>query len=144
MTRTQRRWIGVLGALALVGSAIGLLGIGAALDAPTPDERRQFCAADRPGREVIAEFEMTARDYEAHIPRMGHAPELETNERVFVVAFEGAVEMPGAAGAPPAVDEHGRVIPREPVPETASGVVCIVRGTDATWYVDVDTTGIRP
>jgi hypothetical protein len=75
-----------------------------------------------------------ASQVRAHIPRMGISPELDTSDApAFAVQVDGQIpanKMPMMLGAPGA----------QP-PSVYVGVMCVVAGSDPTWYTGVDTTG---
>ena len=83
-----------------------------------------------------------ARDYRTHIPRMGRAPELETDDPAFVVIFRGSVTLPEVGAPPPAGSGDAPVSQGSGVAAVAeTGVICVVTDGQPDFYTNVDWTG---
>ncbi len=110
--------------------ASGVLATAAAL---APDSRLAGCGGANPNNQVRSAFELArARDFWSHFPSAPRgAPELETDETVYVVVFEGPVQVSKSV--------------------TLHDVVCVLRPPSDLYpdgeplvYYDVPLEGFKP
>lgn len=128
----------LLGATAAGALAVGVIG------ALAPDARLAGCGGANPANQVRAAFEMNqAREFWAHFPAASRqAPELNVETPVFVVVFDGPVEVTGLSGVN--ADSGLQTA-------TLTNVVCVLMPPSALYpdgepliYYDVPLEGFRP
>lgn len=130
--------IGLLLGAAAVSLAVGVIG------ALAPDARLAACGGANPANRVRAAFEMNqAREFWVHFPAASRqAPELDVDTPVYVVVFDGPVEVAGLGG----VDAQAGVRTT-----TLTNVVCVLKPPSALYpdgeplvYYDVPLDGFKP
>lgn len=128
----------VLGVTATVAFSVVVTG------ALAPDARLAGCGGANPANRVRAAFEMKqAREFWVHFPAASRqAPELEVDTPVFVVVFDGPVEVAGLGG----VDAQAGVRTA-----TLTNVVCVLKPPSPLYpdgeplvYYNVPLDGFKP
>ncbi len=109
------------------------------------DAQVKTCGAGVPGNHVRTSFDIpVARDIRRYLPNMGDNPELQVDKGATVVVFDGPTQILSPGTLPSADDAAGleKATTTGIALKTYDNVVCVIVGTSATVYADVDTSGL--